>query len=145
MCKECVKEVFPDRGSVVLDDGAYILNLARCAKCAQRSPPRSINRQVVEDEGKEPTVLVLNVTNAEESEHEGANEIIHTTTYTHQCGSCDHIIGEHYHKFQTSDSLEQSYYMECILCGKVRDSSVVLFYAGSYAREMRLRVYVGDG
>ena len=121
MCKDCVKEVFPDRGDVVLDDGAYILNLANCANCGQRAPPRSINRQDVEDEETEAAVMVLQTDNAEVSETEHTNELIQVTTYTHQCANCDHIIGEHYHRFQTSDNLEQAYYMECILCGKVSD------------------------
>jgi hypothetical protein len=43
---------------------------------------------------------------------------VEITTFRHQCGDCDHIIGEHFHRFQVNSGV-QEYYMECILCGKV--------------------------
>ena len=48
MCRKCVAEEQPDRGTACLDTGAYLANFKACAACGVRATLRATER--VEDE-----------------------------------------------------------------------------------------------
>jgi len=100
MCLECIKEEFPDRERMCTDSGAYMANLISCASC------------------KGNQLKAVNQTYVEESD-------IETTTYDHICGSCQHLISSHHHKFWI-DGDYQEYTMECMLCGVAEDSISIM-------------------
>ena len=47
MCRKCVAEEQPDRGTACLDTGAYLANFKACAACGVRATLRATER--VED------------------------------------------------------------------------------------------------
>ncbi|XP_060554801.1 protein Churchill-like [Ruditapes philippinarum] len=102
MCNACVKEEFPDRESICLDNGSYMLNFAGCANCGEKSSITTINRQTSEDDADE--------------------EII---TYQHICQSCSHVVANHEHVFRIEEDY-QVYEMLCLLCGRSDDQRSIL-------------------
>mmetsp|Transcript_7796 Transcript_7796/g.14510 ORF Transcript_7796/g.14510 Transcript_7796/m.14510 type:complete len:177 (+) Transcript_7796:81-611(+) len=102
MCKDCLREFRPDRGTMCLDKGQYILNLKGCAKCGARSP-KIIERKVEEEEDED-------------------GDYTETITFTHICAQCSHEICQHYYTFE-ADNKCQEYLMECPLCGRGAQTS----------------------
>jgi hypothetical protein len=97
MCQDCLLECRPDRGSLCLDDGAYLLNFKGCVVCGKRSRPNNDDRC--------------------EQEEEGGNEECTETTFTHVCSGCGHQVASHYYR-ETLNVGYVCYLMECSLCGK---------------------------
>lgn len=110
MCLRCVREGLPDRGQTCLDEGTYLANWNGCGACGSRQPPRSVERNVDVTEEEEE----------EEEERESCFE--EETTFKHVCVECEHVVCEHYHKFEVVGSSRQEYHMECVLCGKGTDT-----------------------
>mmetsp|Transcript_6152 Transcript_6152/g.10929 ORF Transcript_6152/g.10929 Transcript_6152/m.10929 type:complete len:213 (+) Transcript_6152:150-788(+) len=111
MCKNCLKEVLPDRHTTCLDDGVYLLNWKACAQCGSTAPPVARNKSFEEEEEEESL------------EDEGGlfaegSMRSEETTFHHACASCDHAVSEHYHKYLVQGSSKQEYIMSCALCGK---------------------------
>ncbi|XP_046551878.1 protein Churchill-like [Haliotis rubra] len=102
MCEDCVKEEFPDRGSMCVDSGSYMVNYAQCADCKIRGEVKVINRVCIEEEN--------------------GDEVI---TYQHVCKSCEHVIGDHEYIFRVEDDY-QVYEMSCLLCGNGEDERSIL-------------------
>lgn len=96
MCEDCVKEEFPDRGSVVTDSGAYLANLSACVGCGQKD-----------------TIKVANKTTQDTSNQE-------VVEFDHVC-SCGHVVAHHEYRFWLEDNF-QYYEMSCRLCGEADDS-----------------------
>uniref|UniRef100_A0A7S3PM56 Protein Churchill n=1 Tax=Aplanochytrium stocchinoi TaxID=215587 RepID=A0A7S3PM56_9STRA len=117
MCKNCVLEAFPDRGTTVLDSGNYFVNLSVCVACGTKSIPSQIDLKVEKED----------IDGGEDNDDEFETETdVEITTYQHQCGKdgCDHIIAEHFHRFHVEQG-RQEYFMECLLCGRGCDSQLV--------------------
>ena len=45
MCLNCLNTARPDRGTVCLDEGAYLVNFKACASCGVRAMPRTAKRE----------------------------------------------------------------------------------------------------
>ncbi|XP_076067993.1 protein Churchill isoform X2 [Oratosquilla oratoria] len=97
MCKDCVKEEFPDRGSICLDSGAYLANLNGCKLC-----------------GRKDRVQVVNKATTQEGDQE-------VTTFQHKCEGCEHLIATHEYCFWVEEDF-QYYEMSCLLCGESDDT-----------------------
>ncbi|KAL4237363.1 Protein Churchill [Mactra antiquata] len=102
MCVSCVKEEYPDRESICLDTGSYMLNFVGCAQCGDKHGLTVVNRQTTEDEDGEETI-----------------------TYQHICKSCNHVIANHEHLFRVEDDY-QIYEMLCSLCGRSDDQRSIM-------------------
>lgn len=100
MCEGCVREEFPDRDSMCVDSGSYMINFIRCFEC-QSQDMKIINR---------------NCTDIEDEER---------ITYQHACRQCEHIIAEHEHIFRV-DKTYQHYEMSCLLCGSADDQRSIM-------------------
>jgi len=50
MCNSCVKEEYPDRGSICLEDGSFLNNFSGCAQCHGLDVISIENRTLLEDE-----------------------------------------------------------------------------------------------
>ncbi|XP_050705270.1 protein Churchill-like [Eriocheir sinensis] len=98
MCEQCVKEEYPDRGTVCLDSGAYLANLAGCQGCGRKDTLKVANKTVGPSE---------------------ANEEV--TEFEHVCGECQHVVARHLHVFWVEDGY-QNYTMSCMLCGGAEDT-----------------------
>ncbi|KAK3880225.1 hypothetical protein Pmani_013746 [Petrolisthes manimaculis] len=96
MCHECVKEEYPDRGTVCLDSGAYLANLRGCRGCGQKDKVGVANRTTQDTD----------------------QELVE---YDHVCGGCSHVIASHCHRFWVEDDY-QYYEMSCLLCGEADDT-----------------------
>ncbi|WAR18262.1 CHUR-like protein [Mya arenaria] len=83
MCRSCVKEEYPDRESVCLESGSYMMNYAGCSQCGESSAIVMVNKQTTEDED--------------------GQEVI---TYQHICQSCSHVIANHEHVFHVEDDYQ---------------------------------------
>lgn len=99
MCQDCVKEEYPDRGTLCLDSGAYLANLQGCQGCGHKDTIKSINRST---------------SNAENS----SQEVIE---YDHVCSNCNHVVATHDHRFWVEEDY-QYYEMRCMLCGDAEDT-----------------------
>ncbi len=108
MCQKCVIVIRPDQNRVCRDDGSFILNYKKCFKCNKRSFIHNTipKKEVIFDDDN----------------HELYEEII---TYYHQCKECNHVICEHYYRFELAEAV-QEYLMECFLCG--RGSDIIPLY-----------------
>ncbi|XP_029639555.1 protein Churchill [Octopus sinensis] len=104
MCVDCVKEEFPCRDTMCLEDGSYLLNFSRCARCQE------LGNLSIEDKYC--------------SEDESGLELI---TYQHVCPNCGHIIASHEYSFTVEDGY-MLYTMSCALCGEAEDQRSVLPY-----------------
>eukprot|EP00123_Amoebidium_parasiticum_P012695 comp21519_c0_seq1/m.29906 comp21519_c0_seq1/g.29906 ORF comp21519_c0_seq1/g.29906 comp21519_c0_seq1/m.29906 type:complete len:114 (-) comp21519_c0_seq1:585-926(-) len=102
MCKHCIKDPMPSRGTTCTDTGAYVVNYVGCKDCGSLSFPKAAGRTV-------------------EEETDGTEE----TKFTHVCKDCGHVICEHVYTFAVKDDY-QEYQMACLLCGFGEDSSHVL-------------------
>ena len=100
MCKDCMIEMRPDRGTICLESGAYIANLKSCAACGARQMP-----------------LVAALENTEEEEDDALEEEVN---FDHVCASCGHVIAHHYYRYHADDAA-QTHLMECFLCGRGAD------------------------
>ncbi|XP_062504196.1 protein Churchill-like [Corticium candelabrum] len=93
MCRNCVKESCPDRGSCCLETGTYLMNYAGCCQCNKKTDINNIDKKSENDvDGNE------------------------TVTYKHVCQTCDHVIARHEYTFSVDDEF-QEYTMNCVLCG----------------------------
>ncbi|XP_064600124.1 protein Churchill-like [Liolophura sinensis] len=102
MCHGCVKEEYPERENMCLDNGSFLRNFAGCAECRKLEIVRIENRKCTEDENG-----------------------IELVTYQHVCLCCGHIIGQHEYTFKVEGEF-QVYQMECILCGNGEDERSIL-------------------
>ena len=98
MCRRCVKELLPKRGSTCLDSGHYILNWAGCDSCKSRDVPiQKIRVFTVNDEEAEEALYQINPvggsTGAAETITENSWE--EEVTFQHVCPSCEHLVCEH--------------------------------------------------
>ncbi|KNC53794.1 churchill [Thecamonas trahens ATCC 50062] len=103
MCKDCLRSVCPDRGSMALDTGAYFANYTGCAEC-------SVFRLAVRDKTAD--------------EDDEGNE---TVSFTHVCGACEHVIALHEFSCIVDDGRHE-YSMSCLLCGMAEDSRAIGVY-----------------
>ncbi|KAL9954598.1 hypothetical protein ACROYT_G042160 [Oculina patagonica] len=102
MCKDCVKEQHPERGTICLESGTYLLNFACCKECGKKEP--------------------LKITEKLSQEDDNGEELV---TYKHVCPSCDHLVAEHEYTFRVEGQY-QEYMMTCLLCGTAADSVSIL-------------------
>jgi len=100
MCRKCLLEVRPDRCTLCLDEGAYVINYKACAECGLRSHPQEQSR-------------------TEEEECEGSEQEEETleVNFIHACAQCGHRIATHFYR-EVTDAQGVRYLMECMLCGK---------------------------
>lgn len=113
MCKNCILELFPNRGVVCLDEGHYLLNVKSCHQCGTRGKLR------VENTTK---------TETEDTEDPGDQEYEEEVTFEHVCDVCNHRVAEHFYSFSVGimdGQTVQNYTMACSLCGKGGDRRVV--------------------
>ncbi|XP_062324253.1 protein Churchill isoform X1 [Osmerus eperlanus] len=82
MCNGCVQKEYPDRGSICLENGSYLMNYLACANCHQRD-----------------FVLISN----KSTEEEDGEEIV---TYDHVCKNCEHVIARHEYTFSVVDEYQ---------------------------------------
>ncbi|KAK7505525.1 hypothetical protein BaRGS_00003270 [Batillaria attramentaria] len=102
MCGDCVKEEFPERESICLENGSYLLNYAGCKNCGARSI--EIKNRVTSDDEEEELV-----------------------TYQHICSQCDHVVANHEYSFRVNGEY-QEYEMSCMLCGNGEDQRSIMPY-----------------
>ncbi|BFZ11647.1 hypothetical protein BsWGS_14686 [Bradybaena similaris] len=100
MCERCVREEYPDRESLCVDNGSYMINFLKCCQCGSRDL-KMANRSCTEAEDE---------------------EVIH---YQHVCVACEHMIAEHEHTFKV-DGEFQMYEMSCLLCGSADDQRSIM-------------------
>ncbi|KAK7083110.1 Phosphatidylinositol 3-kinase catalytic subunit type 3 [Halocaridina rubra] len=93
MCQDCVKEEYPDRGSLCLDSGTYLANLLGCHGCGHKDTLKSVNRATTSN----PEFL--------------SQEVIE---YDHVCGNCSHVVATHDHRFWVEEDY-QYYEMSLVL------------------------------
>ncbi|XP_065844662.1 protein Churchill-like isoform X2 [Oscarella lobularis] len=94
MCRNCLREDCPDRGSVCLESGVYLLNYKGCSQCGERSSVGVSDRE--------------ETTNEEDGDEE--------VNFKHVCESCNHVIAKHEYTFTVTEEY-QEYTMNCLLCG----------------------------
>ncbi|ROT67260.1 protein Churchill [Penaeus vannamei] len=99
MCQECVKEEYPDRGTICLDTGAYLANLQGCHVCGVKDSLNTANRSIFDSQTSPQEVI----------------------EYDHVCGNCSHVIASHTHRFWVEEDF-QYYEMSCMLCGEADDT-----------------------
>ncbi|CAL1526206.1 unnamed protein product [Lymnaea stagnalis] len=100
MCERCVREEYPDRESLCVDQGSYMINFFKCCQCGAQDMT-TVNRSCTDS---------------------GDEEII---TYHHVCSQCDHVIAEHEHTFRIEEEF-QIYSMSCMLCGSAEDQRSIM-------------------
>ena len=118
MCRDCLFEVRPRRGSVCLETGAYVLNFRGCVRCGSRQRPRAVAHTREEDEDDD--------------------EVSEEITFRHVCATpgCGHVIAEHFYRYRGDDRL-QTYLMECVLCGFGADERPTLRRRAAQVRAAR--------
>ena len=106
MCRKCLIDVRPDRGTMCLDDGAFVANFRSCAVCGLRAMPK-VGTKTIDDENDDGVV---------------GDETIEEVTFEHVCSTdgCGHVISSHWYKFRC-DSEFMTCVMECGLCGRGAD------------------------
>jgi len=82
----------------------------------------------------------------------GSDEYEEEATYDHVCTQCGHVIAQHYYAFRVCRQVDecakrtgrvtQEYYMECTLCGKGMDESIVCREEGLTAQPVAVAVAV---
>ncbi|KAJ7371076.1 Protein Churchill [Desmophyllum pertusum] len=102
MCRDCVKVQHPERGTICLESGCYLLNFACCKACGTKEP--------------------LKITEKYSQEDSEGEELV---TYKHVCPTCDHLVAEHEYTFRVEGKY-QEYMMTCLLCGRAADSVSIL-------------------
>eukprot|EP00750_Incisomonas_marina_P003676 INCI13347.1.p1 GENE.INCI13347.1~~INCI13347.1.p1 ORF type:complete len:233 (-),score=47.65 INCI13347.1:477-1175(-) len=147
MCRKCLAEVFPDRGSVCLVSGAYLVNFTACNSCKKRDGLPMIIRQdgsalgpggnllrgptqlrPQQSEGAEPVDAAVQEgaeseneddedEDSEEDEEEENPELREETEFEHECLHCGHIVAIHFHARICSNA-DRIDMMDCALCGK---------------------------
>jgi len=118
MCKNCVKQQYPQRGRLCSESGAYLANFTGCCVCQgninidnqriSKNVLREIRRQTI-DAGQD-------------SDEDEDKELI---KFDHACIQCNHVVANHLHEFWVEDGY-QEYRMECTLCGVAQDSISVM-------------------
>lgn len=83
MCRGCVKQELPQRGTICLESGSYLLNFASCKECGRREPLKILDKVDEEDEDGEEMV-----------------------TYKHVCPSCNHIVAKHEYTFRVDGEFQ---------------------------------------
>ena len=99
--RRSVKTPFVDRVDCVLDTGAYMLNLASCARCGARQL-KEAGRCTVE------------------TDLAGIGSYEENVKFQHVCSSCDYVVAVHDYSFTVDGSL-QTFEMSCMLCGTGMD------------------------
>ena len=114
MCKDCLLELFPDRGDCCLDEGHYLMNVKSCISCGTRGRLRVENRIKTETEDTD---------DLDDSEFE------EEVTFVHVCDNCNHEVAKHLYSFTVGKEdgglIVQNYIMACSLCGRGGDRRVV--------------------
>jgi hypothetical protein len=144
MCQSCLKDVQPDRGSFVSDNGHFITNFKACIACSKREMPvsRARTRNGVpfgglsggssstnghgtangHRDGDRPEINGPADT-TEDNEPREYGEDGEEVSFEHVCVNCEHLIARHVYRFNVTkassdvNSWTQSYEMECDLCG----------------------------
>merc|ERR1711872_793558 len=84
MCKNCVRQPFPDRDRMCLESGAFMANMKNCSSCNKNNlKTETVPRETVEDDMRD-----------DDDDLEAEN-----VTYNHVCAECNHIISRHKYKF----------------------------------------------
>ena len=105
------------------DSGAYMANLISCASC-KGNQLKAVNQTYVEESDVETTTYDRKIDFLVvlfPSRH--INILYYEITDI--CGSCQHLISSHHHKFWI-DGDYQEYTMECMLCGVAEDSISIM-------------------
>ncbi|NP_001191620.1 churchill isoform X1 [Aplysia californica] len=100
MCELCVKEEYPDRDTLCVEQGSYMINFVKCSSCGQQGL-RTSNRKCNDSEEEE------------------------LITYEHVCSSCEHVIAQHEYTFKVDGDF-QIYEMSCLLCGSAEDQRSIM-------------------
>lgn len=121
MCKKCVKNKYPQRGSLCSESGAYLANFSGCSGCQGNSSidNRGLTSSVLKVIDKQ--MLEGNNSDSDENDSE-EKEII---SFSHACIQCNHVVAKHMHEFWIEEGY-QEYRMECLLCGTGQDSISVM-------------------
>lgn len=152
MCRQCIKQLRPDRGKVCLAAGAYVINFKGCASCGKidglpmstchdgsaigpmrnRLPKKNFKAEAgkkISTNNSSTSVINSDCEGTDTSEDSSENE--EETTYAHICFHCGHFICEHsyVHSQNIHDRVDM---MDCLLCGRGywrRESLQTLFQA----------------
>lgn len=100
MCHLCVREEYPDRDSLCVEQGSYMINFDKCKHCGEKE--LTTRDRICNDSDEE--------------------EII---TYQHVCRSCEHIVAQHEYIFKVNGDF-QLYEMSCLLCGTAEDQRSIM-------------------
>eukprot|EP00002_Diphylleia_rotans_P038941 TRINITY_DN891_c0_g1_i4.p1 TRINITY_DN891_c0_g1~~TRINITY_DN891_c0_g1_i4.p1 ORF type:complete len:136 (+),score=20.50 TRINITY_DN891_c0_g1_i4:44-451(+) len=126
MCKSCVATPFPDRGTVCLETGAYVANLAVCVECHKKGMP--LRREgVVKKPKQSQSQADADSDSWSDSDADSISDNEELTVYTHLCTHCEHVIAVHKHGFKIKRNY-QEYWMDCLLCGHASDSRSIAPY-----------------
>lgn len=115
MCRECVSEIFPKRGTMCMDEGQFLLNLRSCATCGYRGPLREAARTETTSDD-ECEAIDGDVVSGEDV------ETTETVEFDHVCPKCQHVVGHHFYR-SVCNSRTRRFLMECTLCGQGADES----------------------
>lgn len=91
MCRKCLLELRPDRGSTCLDTGVFVLNFGGCAECGKRDFPKAADEESTAQSDEDG------------GEEDGDDSYEEEVTYKHKCKHCEHLIAEHYYSFTVDD------------------------------------------
>ncbi|EPY86179.1 protein Churchill-like protein [Camelus ferus] len=82
MCGDCVEKEYPNRGTICLENGSFLLNFTGCAVCSKRDFMLITNKSLKEEDGEE------------------------IVTYDHLCKNCHHVIARHEYTFSIMDEFQ---------------------------------------
>uniref|UniRef100_A0A8C4LJV4 Protein Churchill n=2 Tax=Equus asinus TaxID=9793 RepID=A0A8C4LJV4_EQUAS len=82
MCGDCVEKEYPNRGTICLENGSFLLNFTGCAVCNKRDFMLITNKSLKEEDGEE------------------------IVTYDHLCKNCHHVIARHEYTFSIMDEFQ---------------------------------------
>ncbi|XP_060030807.1 protein Churchill isoform X1 [Erinaceus europaeus] len=82
MCGDCVEKEYPNRGTICLESGSFLLNFTGCAICSKRDFMLITNKSLREEDGEE------------------------IVTYDHLCKNCHHVIARHEYTFSVMDEFQ---------------------------------------
>ncbi|XP_046506866.1 protein Churchill isoform X2 [Equus quagga] len=86
MCGDCVEKEYPNRGTICLENGSFLLNFTGCAVCNKRDFMLITNKSLKEEDGEE------------------------IVTYDHLCKNCHHVVARHEYTFSIMDEFQQSFH-----------------------------------
>lgn len=122
MCKQCVREQFPDRQRTCHESGIFFSNLktGACTSCGKFD-------------------FLKHETNVERTEEENEDGVYEESiAFNHSCIFCKHLVAEHSYSFVV-DGNKQLYSMLCLLCGKGQDESSLVKPNGGKTVEQKAK------